>query len=321
MIVRPDPDTLLAGELGEWLASQNQDREATKARAARIRNWGIMAACAVAALIVLVGGDVGAALQFGFFVGMGGFGIAELSKRTVTSRIKGGINGAIARALDMEFAVEVTPGGEFDLVKSFDMLPGYDRSSFEDMWRGRIGEQTFMLYQAKLEERRSSGKSTDWVTVFNGSLMQIGFARRFNGVTLIERAGRRKSFFGLLGDKDEIELGGFTLGRIDLVDPRFQDLFAVWSNDPVESRYLVHPEYVERLIAVEQAFSGEKIRALFFEGQMVILLETGDLFESGGLDSDRDRDLLQTTIRQFGTLADLAVQLNERERGSFGRPA
>jgi Protein of unknown function (DUF3137) len=314
MIVRPDPDALMAGELGEWLSGENDERLATKAKAAKIQRWGIIAACAVAATIVLFTGNIGPALQFGFFVGIGGFGLAEVSKRTVTRKIKGGINSAIARALGMEYSVAAMPGGEFDLAKSFDMFPSYDRASYEDMWRGKVGEQDFQLYEARLEEERSSGKSTEWVTVFKGSVITIGFARRFHGVTLIERAGRRKSFFGLLGDKDEIELGGYSLGRIDLVDPRFQDLFAVWSNDPVESRYLVHPEYVERLLAIETAFAGEKVRALFIEGQMLILLESGDLFESGGLDADKDRFLLEKTIEQFGTLADVAVQLNERPR-------
>ncbi len=315
MIVRPDPDALMAGELGQWLSGKQDDRVAAKARASKIQMWGIVGACIVAVLIVLFSGNIGAAAQFGFFVGAGGFGIAEMSKRGVTRTIKGGINGAIARALDMTFSVEVTPGAEYTLAREFDMLPSSaDRESFEDLWCGKLGTQQFQLYQAKLEDKRSSGKSTHYVTVFNGSLITIDFARRFQGVTLIERAGRRRSFFGLLGDKDEITLGGMALSRIDLVDPRFQDLFAVWSNDQVEARYLVHPEYVERLMAIEAAFSGEKIRALFHGGQMLILVETGDLFESGGLESDKDRLLLEQTIDQFGTLAELAVKLNERPR-------
>lgn len=314
MIVRPDPDALMEGELGQWLSGQQGDRVAAKARASKIQMWGIVGACIVAVLIVLVSGNIGSAAQFGFFVGAGGFGIAEWSKRGVTRTIKGGINGAIARALDMTFSVEVTPGPEYTLAREFDMLPSADRESFEDLWCGKLGTQQFQLYQAKLEDKRSSGKSTHYVTVFNGSLITIDFARRFHGVTLIERAGRRRSFFGLLGDKDEITLGGMALSRIDLVDPRFQDLFAVWSNDQVEARYLIHPEYAERLLAIEAAFSGEKIRALFHGGQMLIIVETGDLFESGSLESDKDRVLLEQTIDQFGTLAELAVQLNERPR-------
>ena len=90
--------------------------------------------------------------------------------------------------------------------------------------------------------------------------------------------------------------------------------FTVWSNDQVEARYLVHPEYMERLVAIEQAFSGDNIRALFREGELLIVMESGNMFESGSLDAEDDRHLLERTIAQFGALADLAARLNERAR-------
>ena len=315
MLTRPDPDALMAGPLGQWLAGQNDMREAAKAKASRIRNWAIMAACAAAFVIVLVSPwGVGRALQFGFFIGAGGFGWAEFSKRSAISTIKGGMNEAIAHALDMHYSLTVVPGPEFDLTKAFGMVPSYERSRFEDLWLGSVGDHSFQVYEAKLEVERSNGKSSYWETVFDGSISTIAFARRFNGVTLVERAGQRKRLFGLLGEKDSIKLAGLELSKVDMVDPRFGEEFAVWSNDQVEARYLVHPAYVERLMAVEQAFTGEKVRCLFNGGQLVVALESGNLFESGSLDSSRDRDLLATTIDQFGTLVDLAAELNERAR-------
>ncbi len=314
MIVRPDPDALMAGGLGDWLAAQNTARADARARAAKWVKRGIIAAVAVTAAIILLGGDIGTAFQFGFFTGLAGFGIAELIKRPVINSIKGGINGAIARALDMEFTHVVTPGAEFETIRSFDMLPSHDRASFEDSWRGKVADRSFLLYEAELEDRRTSGKSDRWETVFRGSIIDVEFTRRFLGITLIERAGRRKRLFGLLGDADTVKLGGIELARIAMVDPRFEEEFAVWSNDQVEARYLVHPEYIERLIAVEQAFAGEKIRALFSGGSLLIVLESGNLFESGSLDASDDRRLLERSINQFGTLADLAVKLNERPR-------
>lgn len=314
MIVRPDPDALLAGELGTWLHGQDAVRAQARARAGWWQKAGIGGACAVAFGIVVSGGDIGLALKVGLVVGVAGFGIGEWVKRPVIKTIKGGINGAIARALDMSFETDVTPGAEYTTARAFQMFPNYDRSRFEDCWRGAVGDHSFLLYEANLEEERSSGKSSTWVTVFRGSIIEVGFARRFQGVTLVERAGRRKRLFGLLGDSEEIKLGGIELGRVDMVDPQFGEEFTVWSNDQVEARYLVHPEYVERLKQVEQTFAGDKIRALFTEGSLIIVLESGDLFESGSLDSSNDRRLLETTIEQFGTLADLAARLNERPR-------
>ena len=315
MLERPDPDALLAGELGRWLAGEAGLRAAAKARASRIQTCAIGGACVVAVLVLFLSRfSVANALQMGLFVGVGGLGWAEWTKRPVIKSIKSGMNAAIAEALQMEYHAAALPGAEFELAKDFDMLPAFERSSFEDMWRGEIGDRSFQLYEAKLEQKRNSGKSRRWETVFNGSLITLGFARRFHGVTLIERAGRRKRLFGLLGEKDAITLAGYDLGRVDMVDPRFDQEFAVWSSDQVEARYLVHPDYVERLMAVEQAFAGEKVRGLFKDGQLLIALENGNLFESGSLDAGQDRQLLARTIDQFGSLADLAARLNERPR-------
>jgi hypothetical protein len=156
--------------------------------------------------------------------------------------------------------------------------------------------------------------------VFEGSIMSLGFARMFQGITLVEGDGRRRAW--LIGsEKDECEIGGVSLARADMVDPRFEDRFTIWTSDQTEARYLVHPEYVERLVAIEEAFSGQNIRALFHGGELLIVLETGNLFESGSLDASNDRALLETAIEQFGALADLAIALNERERATMRNPA
>ena len=316
---RVDPDALMSGELGQWLSGQDAMRAAAKARASRIQAASILAAGAVAFAVVLFKADgLWPALKWGFIIGAAGFAFAEWSKRPAITAIKGGINGAIARTLGLHYAVEHQAGPEFATACSFDMLPAHDRASFEDLWQGEVGGNAFQLYEARLEERRDNGKNRHWETVFAGSVIILSFARRFHGITLIERAEKAQRFFGLLGDKDELERGGQKLRRIDLVDPAFSDQFSVWSSDTIEGHYLVHPDYVQRLIAVESAFAGEKLRALFHDGELLILLESGNLFESGSLDASEDRQRLEQSIAQFGVLADLAEKLNERARPGFG---
>ncbi len=314
MIVRPNADALMAGELGQWLGAQDQARAEAKAKVASRRFWAIGGAGAVFLFAWIAFGSFTSGLQAAFFVGAAGWAWAEYAKRPVVTAIKGGINGAIARALDMAYSAAVEPGESFERAKRFELVPGYERSSFEDEWVGSVEGHTFRLYEAKLEVERGSGKSRRWETVFGGSLIEVGFARGFHGVTLLEREGRHKTWFGLGGERASLDLGDLRLERCEMVDPRFEDQFTVWSNDPVEARYLVHPEYVERLIAVEQAFAGENIRVLFCGGSLLIALESGNLFESGGLEASDDRRLLEQSIEQFGTLADLAARLNERAR-------
>jgi hypothetical protein len=315
LIERPDPDALLAGPLGQWLAGQQKLREETRAKVASRRRLAIGGALAVAVVMLLLTRDLEPALWFGFVAGSGGFIWAQAAATPVTQAIKGQINAAVAKALDLEFTLGAEAGDEWQRARTFDMLPGYDKSAFEDCWSGRLGALPFRAYEAHCQEWRSSGKNRRLVTVFRGAVLSVAFTRRFHGSTLIERDGRRTKWFG--GEKDAIEAGGLTLQRCDMVDPAFEDRFTVWGNDPVEARYLVHPEYIERLTAVEQAFAGENLRALFCGGELLILLETGDQFESGSLDAGQDRLLLTQTIEQFGALADLAQRPNEAPRGNF----
>jgi len=313
MIQQLDADALLAGELGQWLATQNDARAEAK-RKARFRMTLSVALAIVAALLVAT---LTSSAELTVFTGAGIFGLgagwAHAAKAPIMRAIKERMNGKIAAALELNYAHDCLPGHEYERAKTFDLLPSYDREAFEDRWWGHIGEIPFAVYEAHLEQWQGSGKNRRLVTVFRGSIMTIAFQRRFHGTTLVERSGTRITFFGL---RDSISPGGVKLDRVKMVDPRFAEDFWVWTTDPVEAHYLVHPEYVERLIAVEQAFQGQKIRALFQGGELLILLDSGNMFETGSLDATRDRDLLATCIAQFSSLANLAVRLNERPRGS-----
>lgn len=320
MVERPDADALMAGPLGAWLSGQNAERAAVKAKVARFRVLAIVGAVIVAAVVLaFTRGNVVTALQLGFFAGVGGLGLTELLKRPLLDKLKGGINGAIAQALGLEYSVTCEPGQTFAWAKQFDMVPSYDNSSFQDLWWGVIAGQPFTLHEARLTEQRGSGKHRRTVTVFAGSILSIGFNRRFQSTTLIEPHGQRRKF--LVGaEKDQATIGDVALERIDLTDPRFEDRFTVWSSDQVEARYIVHPEYMERIVAVETAFAGQDVRALFHQGDLLLTIKTGDLFESGSLDAGDDRALLKRSIAQFGSLADLANSLNERARATFRDP-
>ncbi len=317
MIVRPDVDTLMAGDLGRWLASQSDVRN-TALRTSKRRVRVALIVGVIVGVFALIVSDFNFELALASaraIIGLG-FAWAQAAKRPVERAIKQEMNGCIAKALGLEFASEVVPGTEFETAKAFQMLPSHDNQDFEDRWSGQIGAVPFSLFEAHLQEWRQSGKNRQLVTVFRGSIMTVGFGRRFRGATLVEREGRRMTFFGL---RDRIELGGIKLDRVKMVDPRFEDEFQIWSNDAVEAHYLVHPEYVERLIAVEQAFHGQKIRALFYEERLLIALESGNLFESGSVEVEGDRDRLALCVDQFAKLADLATHLNERPRG-FSEP-
>lgn len=315
MIEKPDAAVLMAGPLGQWLAAQSDTRSQAKAKARKYTVYGAVGAGVSAALAMAITGSVRLAGFVAFAAFAIGAALAQSARRAVTDRIKSEINEAIAKALGLEYSAKVTPGKTFARAKAFGMVPSYDDDTFEDLWWGVLGTQPFTLHEAKLTEEQGSGDDRRTVTVFEGSILSIGFNRNFIGTTLIERKSAHRGFFG--GVKKELKLNGIDMKLVDMVDPRFEAAFSVWSDDGVEARYLVHPDYCERLTAIEQAYGGDHIRALFKDGELLIVLESGNMFESGSLEEGEDRALLERTIDQFTALTELATKLNERPRAGF----
>ncbi|MEO5708116.1 MAG: DUF3137 domain-containing protein [Alteraurantiacibacter sp.] len=314
MIARPDIDALMAGELGLWLQQQAVVREEARA----VSNGRLVKSAVVVlplAAFLLFGPDWSGQLKM-WLIGLAcaGAGFWIYAPRgAAIKQTKEGINAALAAALGLSYANETGPSLGFGRAKTFRMVPNYDRESFEDLWSGEVGDRAFALHEANLQQRRQSGKTTTYVTVFRGPIMTIACDRQFHGTTLVERSGKHKRF-GLFGEKDEVELGDHNLAKVDMVHPGFEDEFTIYSTDQVEARYLVHPVYVEKLVALEAAFAGQKIRTLFHEGELTVVLETADMFESGGMDATRDRWMVKQCVGQFMAMVELAGTLNEPGR-------
>ncbi len=311
MIAKPDVDALLAGELGGWLAAQQALRDETRAKANRRLAGCIVAGVVIGSLLWALGSDFDTAVVAAGLGLAGGTAWSRKIKRPVITSIKAEMNRAIAGKLGLSYSAVQQAGPEFERALGFGLLPAHDRAAFEDLWSGTINGITMQLYEGHLRQWQQQGKQRQLVTVFHGILIQMVYTRPFHGTTLVERQGARFSFFGL---RDSIGGEGRKLERMRMADPRFEDLFDLWSSDFVEGQFLVHPEYIERLIAIEQKFDGHDVRALFHAGEMTILLDTGDQFESGSLDAEEDRARMRKTVEQFVALAELATTLNERPR-------
>ena len=229
--------------------------------------------------------------------------------------IKVGINSAIAAAYGLTYAHKVEAGRKFEAARTYGLVPDFDRSTFENRWFGALKGHAFDLYETHLEERRGSGKNRHWVTVFRGPVIRMGFGRTFHSTTLLERAGKHRKWLGLGGASDHVSFNDHRLDRVDQVHPAFGDVFALYSDDQVEARVLVHPTYVEHLLKLESAFEARELRALFIGGEVIIAVEANNLFESGGMDADADRKNVARAARQFGALAGLALAINQNERG------
>jgi hypothetical protein len=316
-----DINALMQGGLEDWLASQSAMRDGARKQA---MNRGVWGAAILMPLLASVWFSPLGQTQFALLLTLAGIGGAGWwGYRPIVAAkgaIKRGINGAIAQSWGLQYAAEVEPGREFEAARTYGLLPGFDRSSFEDRWFGAIEAHDFELYECHLEDQRGSGKNRRWVTVFRGPVIRMGFGRTFHSTTLLERAGKHRKWLGLGSASDHVSFDGHRLDRVDQVHPAFADTFALYSDDQVEARVLVHPAYVEHLLRLEDAFEARELRALFRGGEVIIAVEAADLFESGGMDAGADRENAARAARQFGALAGLALAINQNERGRVLQP-
>lgn len=314
--MRKPNESLMQSGLDNWLAGQADMRDGAKKQAASRWTWGAAIALPVLAFVWFspAGQTAIAPILTAMVVaGIGWWGYKPIAAAKKTIKI--GINAAIAASYGVNYEHDVEPGTEFQTARAYGLVPSYDRSGFEDRWFGQIEGHDFNLYETHLEERRGSGKNQRWVTVFRGPVIHMSFGRPFHSTTLLERAGKHRKWLGLGGASDHVNFDGHRLSRVDQVHPAFGDVFALFSDDQVEARVLVHPSYVEHLLKLESAFEAQELRALFMRGEVIIAVEADNMFESGSMNPADDHANARAAARQFAALAGLALAINQNDRG------
>jgi hypothetical protein len=213
-----------------------------------------------------------------FVGGLLAFGFAYAPLASLGRKLKQEYCAAIASAMGATFDMGGFEPPALQRLKDLRLIPGYSRSSFEDLFTGAHKGAQYQLYEAHLEQRHTDSKGrTYYTTVFRGQLIRMHFTRNFLGVTIVRRDA---GVFNLFGGGT---VDGKKLERVGLEDPKFEKAFEVWGNDQVEARYLLHPVMMENLLGLETGLKGKKLRCAFENGDVLVAVEGGNLFEPGDL--------------------------------------
>lgn len=276
-------DDLWQEKLQPWLAAREDEQRAAKRRFWTWMPISVLAGSALAALVAALGWDprIAAVVLFGcVWIGWAG-GIDGL--RTLQRKIKVELLTEIALATGLKYALKPYMPTRYHRFLEHGIIPRHDRKHFEDHFEGEVHGCDFELYEAHFEKRVRQRRGHRWVTVFRGVMIRIGFPHKVEGVTVITRDKGFFNVFEAFGRK----LKKKKLERIRLVDPKFERIFEVYGNDQMIARYMLTPSFMERLVALESAFQGKNVRALFDEdsgsGELLIAAETGDQFEVSSL--------------------------------------
>ena len=160
----------------------------------------------------------------------------------------------------------------------------YHRASLDDVFVGRYRNTAFMVAETTLR-RRSGGRRRRNRTVFCGLLFSVEVPRSFPGRIMIGRnhGGLGNAVAGWLKKFDGLQ-------RVELPHPRFEALYAAYSDDPAAARAWLTPDFLDSWVAVAESSKGSAIRAAFAGSAFLAALPgTRDLFESGSLSTPVDR--------------------------------
>lgn len=291
------------------LAPQLQAQEAERLEAVKSALRWTWIGVGVAVLGALVGLLLFRVPQLVIVAGVIGFAIHGAGRgplNRIGKRAKRLIVEPVAAQFNLVFDVE--PGPQISVVDLHEagLIPNWDRANYEDRLDGTRNGVDFEFFETHLEERRrttdSRGRSrTRWVTVFRGQCLRFEFHKVFQGRTLVLRdAGILNAIRGVRG-----------LEQVKLESDVFEKAFQVYSNDQVEARFLLTPDLMQRLIDLEKVFHGGKLRCAFQDGELLIAVEGGDLFEPGSMftpldNPERVRELLDDFAAIFNLIDSFA---------------
>jgi hypothetical protein len=226
-------------------------------------------------------------------LGMGAWGSMALGKLGKETKLM--LVEPVASEFDIAYQIAPSRPADMMTFRQLDLVPGWDREKFEDRMTGNRNDTPFEFFEAHLEEKRTTTDSkgrtrTTWVTVFRGQCLVVHFHKKFEGVTKVYRDAGALNFFKKLS---QIGKGQ----RVKLEDPVFEKAFEVYSTDQIEARFLLTPDFMERLLGLERTFKGKQVRCAFSGGEMFLCCEGGNLLEPGSMyrpmdDLGRVREIL-----------------------------
>ena len=310
-------DQLWDSQILPWLQEKEAERRAAISAFWTFAGGGVGLAIVITILIGMINEELGGFVIIPAAIGIIGVAIGVSRIRKLRKEIKRELLTSIAGAAGMEYQLKPGQPSRFGAFRDFGLLPSDNRRSFEDGFSGRIGAADFDLCEAHLEQRRRSKNRTYYVTVFRGVLIRINFPRKVEGVTVITRDQGWFNGLAAFGRS----FGSNKLERIGLVDPKFEKIFEVYGDDQVMARYMLTPSFMERLLELEAALDGKKVRGAFDaglgEGELLIAAETGNRFEPGTMfkpltDKDRFEKILDE-LRLVTEIIDLLCKPSEFE--------
>jgi hypothetical protein len=280
-------DAFYVGEIAPWL----EDHEGRRRRARRLR-WLIFGG-GYAALALWLHYEVthdGDEFWFGviLMLAIALLMVGNIPLWTLQSDVKRFVMDKLAGFF--KFTYEAKPSFEaLDRFRDLDLLPYHTSASFEDGLAGEIKGVPFRMVEAKLAERRGTGKNAKTVTVFRGLLVDLPCTPAGDGALAVWRRDDARS----ADDRRwrEVRLG----------DPAFDEAYVVHAADAVTARQILDAEARRVFAALDRRDDVVNVRLGIADRRLLIVVERNtDSFEAGKMSRPlADPDRVQAMVEPF----------------------
>jgi hypothetical protein len=173
---------------------------------------------------------------------------------------------------DFKFSTDVPP--QVKKFKKSGLIPAFSVETNEDQITGMYKGVQLQLFETHLQKWKYRGKRSRLVTVFNGLIINLSMNKKFTGKTVIKQD--RGSVANWFGNK----FSG--LENVQLEDPKFEEIFEVYSTDQIEARYLLTVSFMERLLDLADIFDDVEIQLCFDDDNLLMIIPLRKpIFEPG----------------------------------------
>ncbi len=190
----------------------------------------------------------------------------------------------------------------YDLKESYEptgIVENYNISFVDDAFLGKYNDIDFEIIKTSLKkDYKNKGKTTlSALNDLNNDLYKnipfllyiIGFAAYLAGKVGIGQGNSKKIFDGvilkiasvktftshtLIKPDSLVKMTTVNLNHTELEDVVFEKKYDVYSNDPVDARYLITTAFMERLNNINSVFEAKKLSCAFYQNSVYIALET-----------------------------------------------
>lgn len=193
-------------------------------------------------------------------------------KADYVSSFKEKIVRSIIRFIDPD--LDYKPGlciNEDDYTNSGLFLKRADKYWGDDYVMGKRGKTAFCFSELHTQHREGSGKNEHWETIFQGLFFIADFNKNFSGRTYV-------------WSEQDPQLNFLTrmfsgLEKVKLESPDFEKTFIVYSTDQVESRYILTPSCMERMVKLDKMLGSRGISFSFVNTNIHVAIPGEELFE------------------------------------------